>query len=474
MGFKLFDEIGNEEIVVAATEEVAPTLTVEEVISADMAEEEVQEVATEIASYARAIEDGATVAERLEAQIATESALLTNPEAIAASTVVLAHESMKVTAAILGAEVQAMDISTEAIEKSPATALEVSIEEKESFLKKVAAKIKAIIAKMMVSIKKLGAKILISVSNLEKKAKALSAKVEKDYKSTKLTDGEKQKLAKLNGTVLAAGIKYDELAKAMNVATSANETFVRMLDIVITKASKLKLTSDGDISMGDAEAFTNETVVKFGKMAEDGIKALGGVSAKLSAEINKDPKKFGIAPLEAKDGTEVVYNAIRYDGGGIKVAAVRFPNAMPKAETYGELLKKAMELTEIKYLPGSVKIEDVVKTISDDRLSKAEVVTTLKDLEKAGASMKNYSKAVFKGLDNSNKLIKIYADLDLGKATSSFGKIGSWLTTANTAVTTDAILGVYKNVSNTIAAMNIMAGGKEESSKKEEKKEEEK
>jgi len=464
MGFKLFDELSTEEIDGGVAAQPVE-LSIEEVIEADTADAEVQEVAQEIAQLNRVIEDGEAMAARLEDQISSEQAIIAQPETVAASTVVLAHESLKVTAAILGANVDAMNISQESIEKSPVTALEISIEEKESFLKKIVEQIKLVIVKVIASGKKLLTKILVATNSLEKKANALKDKLNSG--EGELTDADKDKIANLMGCIAAFGsIKENistieatgSVSKGLN---DLNEEFVKIIGNLNPSASDeeqlKKVQSD---LMG---IFSKKNIIKY-------FKLVSGM-AKLSEYVNANSKE-----------TET-YVPYRWDGEWAKCIYFKVPGDKEIAEmvnnskTVKDLAKTIIGKVSFEYRSYKFKPEDVKKVLGDKALKESELKSILVIASKAAKNMKGYGNNAFKSVENTNKIIKAIGSLDLPDDIASVVKPATKIATiASTLATTDIVLNYYNNVKNTIAVvaiMNAVNGGKKED-KKVEKKEEDK
>ena len=440
MGFKLFDELSIEEVVAPVATE--STLAIEDVMEADIATEEVQEVAAEIAAYGRAIEDGGSVAARLEDQIAVESALVAEPEKVAASTVVLSYESLKVTAAVLGADLGAMSISTEAMEKSPVSALEISIEEKESFLKKVVAKIKAILKKIADSVKKLVAKIVIAVSGVEKKATALEAKVkalDEKLAPKKLSEKTVAAIQAKYGVMISKGIDAVNVKAIIDVAGGDKATSIAKALETMSASVEKALGELGD----DAKA--NGAKVK-------------EVVAAAEKVITDNAKDFG--------ATEVKGEVISASGNTVKYAMLALPEVkdeVSKAEAVSAI--KAIKVTLGNATVSGEKAEVSVIGKSVLEAIAGAIVTEAKEVKKYSGEYKKLQEA-------GDKIVKDIEGTKLAEDVQpGLSGVLSSVQTVNGQVITSLIFGYLGALKDGMNVVNMIAG-EYKAEKKEDKKEE--
>jgi len=440
MGFKLFDELGNEEIYTGVA---VPTLAIEDVIVADSAMEDIQELGTQIASYSRAVEDGESVVSRLESQISVESALVAEPEKVAASTVVLSYESLQVTAAVLGADLSAMSISTEAMEKSPVTALEISIEEKEGFLKKVVEKIKAILKKIGQSVMKLIAKVALAISGVKKKADALKAKVEKldeKHMPAKLDEETEKAITEKFGVLVKLGINPDNVKAAIDASGGDKADYiVKALETYYDKAAGTL----GELA-GDDDAKGNGAKVK--KLVEEAGKLISNNASEFGADKN------------------VIGNVISAIGNNLKY--VRFDN-LP--EVKDELTKSAAiaAIKSIRLTIGSSAIDGTKTEVKV--LNKAELTKVVDSIVKEADEAKAYADHYKKLQEAGNGIVKKIEGLKLDEA-AQHGMDGvlSSVQTLNSQVVTALIFGYLGSIKNGMTVVNMIANEYKE--KKEDKK----
>ena len=269
---KLFDEIGNEETVIPPVETAGVnTLEIGEVLSIEAAETDMNECAAEILAIEGAVATGRDTMATVEAQIAIEESILVKPEQVAASTVTLSYESMKNTAALLNYNVDALEISQEAMEKSPATALEISVEEKKNFVKDIIEKIKKALAVVWKKIKEFAGKAMLVFSGLEKKAIALQTEIKNIKGDTpkELSEGLVKTIKARNAALYINGGP----SKVVQTLSSGVGSVTSMMTLFSTVNSAVEKAGDalGVNKEANAKAITelNSTIVDAVKAANN-------------------------------------------------------------------------------------------------------------------------------------------------------------------------------------------------------------
>jgi len=204
MGFKLFDQVD------LSTEDMGlnEPLDIDVVIATQEALADIADIEKQCETTANSIDLAETITANMNAQVATEEAVLATPEAITASTVILSQESILHTAMLLGAEDTLASISVESIEANPVTSLELSIEEKKSLIARIVETIKIGFAKFINMIKKIYVKAVVAMTGIEKQAKTLRDKLKDDKKKAagtiKITDDVSTKIGKKLGAPIKA------------------------------------------------------------------------------------------------------------------------------------------------------------------------------------------------------------------------------------------------------------------------------
>jgi len=427
---KLFDEIGNEETVIPPVEDTTVnTIVIGDVLAAEAAEADYEACGKEIHDLEMAIESGHDTMATVEAQIAVEQGLLAKPETIAASTVALSYESMKITAAILGADVDALEISQEAMEKSPATALEISVEEKESFVKNIVEKIKKALAVIWKKIKAFAQKAMLVFAGLEKKAIALQSEI-KDLKG----DAPKELSESLVKKIKARNAAHYILGGKTGDTLDASSRAVNRMSAMYNTVAKAMETAVGSV---DKDA-----------------KANGAAVAKLVEDINAAIKTANISKLNSDD-TKAVFTV-----DGSSFYAVECKTGELKEEYSKEAATEViggLNLTVTTISAKEAKFD--VKPVSQKEL--ADMISVVVIYAK---KVKDFSKSIdslTKNIDDTSSKLKgdSIADKAVAKASQLFG----------TGITGKLISGHLANVKNTMLLVNDLKNTFE--AKKEEKKE---
>ena len=232
----LFDRIklSNEDF------EGAPVDTTEAIIAGDLAYADAMDIAREAMMDATAMDAAQSAINALDAKLANEEYLLANPEKITTETVVLAHESYRGVAAILGANIEDIEgvVSHESIESSPITALQVSHEGVKDFIVKLYESIKLLFKKIANAIKKVVVKLIVALNGVEKAADKLlkSLKGASDTpKKSNLEDKEVKVWNKQFALFIAlnSSIKSDEfVAGVVEIYNKLDNTLVKNIDIL--------------------------------------------------------------------------------------------------------------------------------------------------------------------------------------------------------------------------------------------------
>jgi len=429
MGFKLFDELGNEDYTGVAAE-----LSIEEIIAADDAVAEVQEAGNEVIALSRAMDEGQAMSVSLEEQITVESALLSKPEKIAASTVILAQESMRVTAAILGADINALNISNEAIEKSPVTALEISIEEKESLLKRVISQLKLILSKIIASVKKLGAKLVVAVSGVENKAKA-QAKAIKELKPNKAPKSLSEK------TVKSINSKYSAIV-------AIDHSILRGIEHGLLYSSPDVIGSFGQ-RLGNIAQIAADGISELGSDESENGKVVAKINETIKKSINDDftAKKDNLVDSDDKDG---IISSI--NGNAIKVFGYKLSE-----ETSSSLSEKdaIAAIKANKFFFNTVKVESPEAKLTPMPVSDMSKIN--KQVSDAAKDIKKYLKTV----DSSEKLYKNFIEKVDKKdykdyKVSAVSAAAHGLQSFNGSVVPSAMLGQLSAIKAGLSIVNMM------------------
>jgi hypothetical protein len=409
---KLFDEIGTEEAVVETVELGVPTMGIEDILAAEAAEEDMEACAKEITDLEGAVESGYATMATVETQIGIEEALLAKPESIAASTVELSYEGMKITAAILGADVDALNISTEAMEKSPATALEISVEEKKNFVKDIIEKIQKALKIVWAKIKEFAGKVMLVFSGLEKKAVALQSEIAqlKGEAPKELSEALVKKIKARNAAHYMLGGKTADTLDASSRAVN------RMAVLYNAVSGAMDSVKVGDDAAANA-----------------------GAIKKLVDDINAAIKTANISKLNSDD-TKAVFTV-----DGSSFYAVECKVGELKAEYSKEAAEAAIggiNLTVTTVSAKDAKFD--VKPVSQKEL--ADMISTVVIYAK---KVKDFGKSVdslVKGIDNTSAKLKgdSFTDKAVAKASQVLG----------TGVTGKLISGHLANVKNTMLLVN--------------------
>lgn len=405
MGFKLFDEISTEDAVVAAKGNT--TLDICDVITIEEAEADFNAAANEVDKLLSLSEEGEEMAKHVARQIETEEAILAKPETIAASTVTLSFESLKVTAELLGADLDALNISSESIDKSPADTLAISIEEKESLLKRIIAKIKEMFKAVKKFIKQMITKVTVAVAGVEKKAEAIKAKVDNlDDKNAPKEIDEKtvEKIKAVYSYLVVAGVTADNVKSIIDYSGGINAKYLK---------DKLSISK------------VEETLSKLGDDAKE--------NANLVKKLIEESKKILKDNINGEDNKPIQSIIVGVSKDSISYLTI------DEVEVAEELSKEeaVKTIAKIKLVLKTSKItEDSISGSKVGVLKKADLVKISDAISKEAKEVKSYVKdyeslqeAAEKVVDEADKT-KLAEDLQAGLtgAVATANTIGSKVT----------------------------------------------
>jgi len=432
-GMKLFDQVELSQEGITTTTKAADLDAVEMMETAE-AFADIQRIEDEAAVAHEAIAIADTVVASLEAQVNVDKSLLADKASVNKGNVILSHETLRSTAAILGADIESINLSSEAIEADPAEALAISVEAKEGFVKKVIDNIKLLFKKFVALLKKLYTKAVVAMSGVAKQAEKLKSDLvdsQKDAKS--VIELNEQLVGKMKANVGALVIKL-------------SGSFDAKFGMLIAKISK------------------ETPIVKYGAASIEGLaKAIKASIDGLKDEVSKSDLEKEIKA--AKDAVVADGAIIKYDGMGYKIIRVATPEL--KEDKYskdaaakilksiaGKLEQEKLDDKEFKVT--SVKYEDLI-TIASNLVDPAKNIKGF--LSKVEAEVKDVEKKVEK-LDDEAYMPAI-----------KFGQVF----VGNVAM--DTVVGTLNNIKrtfSTIAALRKAAMGedKKEEAKEEMKKEE--
>jgi len=372
-GMKLFDQVNLSVEEEKQPEVVAVELDPTELILAEEAMAEIMDIENQYNVGQEAIALAETVVDGLGKQLAVESQVLAKPEQVTTATVILSMETLKTSAAILGAKVDVDGISVEDIDTNPAEALTIAVEAKENFMQKAIDTIKLMFKKFVNMLKKLYTKAVVAMNGSAKKAEALVAKLKENEKeaekTVKLDDKLKSKVeGKIGAVVVKIGGGKLDAAFAKQVANNAeNATMVTAI------ASSIKGLSDRIKKAADG--FGDEVKGKELADALKDIKGFGGTYVKFSAmtakklvvsvpsvdegkDFTKEEALKVIAKVTCKVETETV------DGKEFKTEEVKYTDIIAIAEAVikpAKNIKSFMGKVEETTKLAEAKVEEAAK-----------------------------------------------------------------------------------------------------------------
>ena len=418
-GMKLFDqvEVSQEEIAPAKAVVLDPV----EMMETAEAFAEIQQIEDEAAVAHEAIAIADTVVASLEAQVNVDKGLLADKASVNKGNVILSQETLKATASILGANIESINLSSEAIEADPAEALAISVEAKEGFVKKVIDNIKLLFKKFTALLKKLYTKAVVAMSGVAKQAEKLKADLIEDKKDAKPTIELTEQLvgkmkANVGALVVKLGGSFDakfgqEVAKISKETTIVKDGSKSIEDL----AKAIKASIDGlkdEVSKADLEkevkaaedaVVANGAAVKYAGMAVKVIKVvapelkedkyskdaaekvLKGIAVKLEQET-LDDKEFKVASVKYDDLINITGYLIE-PAKNIKGFLAKVEAEVKDVESKVEKLDDEAYMPAIKFgqvFVGNVAMDVVVGTLNNIK----RTFSTVAALRKAATSEK--------------------------------------------------------------------------------------
>jgi len=381
----LFDRIklSNEDF------EGAPVDTTEAIIEGDLAYADAMDIAREAMMDATAMDAAQNAVNALNAKIANEEYLLANPEKITTETVVLAQESYRSVAAILGANVEDIEgvVSHESIENSPITALQVSHEGVKDFIVKLYESIKLLFKKIANAIKKVVVKLVVAMNGVEKAAKKLQDKLKKNNTSTPKEKNLKEKDAKVWNKYFQAIAKLSDKDNVHDAAKELLNFYTTILD------SNLNNAANAIIKIGESFEKTGEHVTDSKALNDE----LDSINKKISHDVIKYSWRASVLEVLDMDEDEniIIINPVNDKVKGIII----------KIEKNDDDNKKKIDL---KFKVGNITIKSDGIT-SDDvpATNPNELLTTLIS---AAKGLKGFSDRRIKEIDAMYKELDKLAD----------------------------------------------------------------
>jgi predicted transcriptional regulator len=207
MRHSLFATLSREDFVDPNTETDLTTIEPEQVIDDTEATDELNEIHAEVKQDILTADDSEEVIYELQDKIVENEKLLETPEVVSSGSVVVAQESLKRSARILGVSVAAVSglfPSNEAVNEDPVFALKISNESAREFIQGIVEKLKVLFERIKLAIKKLYTKLVVITSFAEKKAISLKSVV-KNVKGTPtdLTAQDIKYISNILGVVIA-------------------------------------------------------------------------------------------------------------------------------------------------------------------------------------------------------------------------------------------------------------------------------
>lgn len=446
MSFKLFDVISVEEnntiedFKISASEYLAN----EELSLVTM------EAMEEVEKLNAMVEDAEFVIGSLTNQVAIESKM---DDKVDANTVLLSLESLTVVNRILGTTSKENIMSLESIEEFPGKALSISIEEKESLIKRIIASIKVIIAKVIMAIKKISVKVSLMFDNSVKKAQALkqeinaSAPVDSSESSAKLEKiGGDFSILGLAGT--SNDISADKIVGLSKVYGYLGDSTTLATDLVKNISSAISKLTISDVENKNFKAIENivtEYIDGF-KKYEDGANKLPEVLANIAVNVEKE---FGkeLPKLDTGFARSIIPFAI--NGKTYNTIVLEYN------EKIDTLIKGDMDIKQVIDMV-SKNIKVYAKTFELKRVCTAPIGLTgkecheiLDNIIKFGNTSKTYANGVLNNIDMNEKILDAIGKTDWDTLTGlNINAVLKPATTIISLASTQVSLGALKTVLN--------------------------
>ncbi len=197
------EDLGNLDVDIGVS-----TINPEEIIDEETAVNEFNEIHDEVKQDVLTADDSEEVVYELQDKIEDTEKLLETPELITEASVVVAQESLKRGARLLGISADAVSgyfPTSEAMKSDAVFALRISNESAHDFIKTVIEKLKAVFERMKLAIKKLYTQLVVITSFAEKKATAMKATIKNiNSKPADLTEQDVKYIGRVLGVVIAA------------------------------------------------------------------------------------------------------------------------------------------------------------------------------------------------------------------------------------------------------------------------------
>lgn len=412
-------------------------LTIESMVLADEefadAAELVHEHEVETAAMGQAI----VMAERLEDQVILGTEAMANPELVTVATAAYARESMQLALAALGGARSDYEVTTESIQSSPVSSLEVTTEGIKDTAKKIYEAVKNIFKKIGLTIKKLAAKLVVALDGVGKKAEKMLKNIKADSgataSETKLSSKDSSKIMNSLAAVTALKMALSSKGEPNKVLADNMNAIAKFTDDVgsdITKFEEALAGTNKDDKDSDrvtaALAATSFDSVKYQYIKS--VSASGGQSGKA-------PELPGATNIP--DASADKLDGVDAEGD------IRFYPTYAKGKyihgvvLYAEKIEDddkdnvASMANKVKYANArwDITAEDNFPDEDLKVMSKGELETLLKDLKPASKKLKSFSDARMANIDKVMKQIDKVATKKSGLsmfnrlASSEFNKI---------------------------------------------------
>jgi len=441
------------------TEEEVVTLTPEQETESLNAMDEVNELSNQAYAIAGEIGDAEKVITALNATTAGDKALLEAGN-IDSTTATVVASNLSATFAMLGLPEDGL-LTTQDAENDPTKTVELTVQAKESLLKKIVEGIKAQFAKFMVMLKKIYAKAVIAIANIQKSATAMQETVKGlDAGAEGSVKGEAlEKLAKKFGTMIVENdaTPFSKIESTLGIV--GDQKYINT-PVEITKELSAMLDSTLEQAGEDAEANKKLYDAHLEKVSKvmvrlDNCEAwLGEKSPKILAAVLKDDKA-GKAVLDK--ATDVYAYVTKITGTNITIHWVAVDkNKFKDVEMTKSKLVDALKTVTV--LKVAVKKETIVKgSFKDAAVKVADAKALVAVAVKHSALFTKYAENGKKMSENMDKLIgeigkKKYEGMEAGAVAPLVRNANTWATSYQL----DLVLNYLNTIKISLTMTNMM------------------
>ena len=449
MKMKLFEQIdlGVEEKIVEKIVAVEP-LTAEDVIVTQEALDALKDVEQTIVVANEAIATADFLVGNLNKQVDAEKALAETPEKVTADSAVLSMETLQVTAALLGAEIEPA-VSAEAIEADPVESLRLATEAKASFMQKSIENIKLLFKKFVTWLKKLYTKAVVAMTGISKQAENLAKSMEdaKDAKSDIKVDEAMAKLikGKVGALVIELGKGKLDANLGSAVADSASDT--KLVSAIGGLVDELVKTIEAELKAleGDKKVKGSDILGKISGITQTAQLFEGGASGEEGA----------------------VSKTVKFSGMSAKKISFKLPKV--DAEKEYTAAEAAGLIRQVSFGTTTKTYED--KDLKVDSVKYADVVKSVKALVAPAKDIKKYMDEVEKTVAAVEKTVEGLSK----EENEAYVPVVKFANVIISNIAMDLVLGAVGNIKSTLSVANACfkaatAGEEKKEDKKEEKK----